>query len=64
MKKNYEKPKMITETIEFSLLAGGSPAPTAQLPPDFGLCPPCVPSQFVGAEPVVQLQLTFGLCSS
>jgi hypothetical protein len=42
MKETYEKPKMVTETIDIGLLvANGSPVPIAALEPFFGLCPPC-----------------------
>ena len=44
MKESYERPSMVTETIEIGTLfanAVGSPVPIAQLEPYFGLCPPC-----------------------
>jgi hypothetical protein len=43
MKETYEKPRMITETIEIgTLIAGGSNFTLiGQLQPNLGLCPPC-----------------------
>jgi hypothetical protein len=44
MKEPYEKPKMVTETVEIGKLIAGSPgteSPINQLQPFFGLCPPC-----------------------
>ena len=44
MKETYEKPAMVTESVDIGVLIAGSPGtqvPVAQLQPFFGLCPPC-----------------------
>lgn len=42
MKEPYEKPMMVTETIEIGLLlANGSPHLYSQMQPFLGWCPPC-----------------------
>ncbi len=41
MKEPYEKPRMVTETMEIGILVAGSSAPIQALEPFFNLCPPC-----------------------